>query len=54
MLPGLTNGMGGFDYTAIRVTFDMEGVDQKYRPNLFSKIVKLINVIKAEQKKREE
>lgn len=48
------DGMGGFNYTAIQVTFDMNGIGQESRPCLFSKIVKLINVIKSEQRKKNE
>jgi hypothetical protein len=47
------NGMGGFDYAAIQVTFDMNGILQGCRPGLFLKIVKLMDVIRSEQKKRE-
>lgn len=51
MMSGLGNGMGGFDYTAIQVTFDSCGIEQELRPYYFTKIVKLIDIIRAEQKK---
>ena len=54
MLPGLFNGMGGVDYTAIEVTFNMEKVDERSRSHLFSQIVRLIEVIKTEQRKKNE
>lgn len=51
IMPGLGNGMGGMDYTAIQVTFDNCNIEQKVRPYWFPRIVKLIDVARTEQKK---
>ena len=53
MLPGLRDGMGGYNYTAIQVTFDIYKVKQCHRQRMFKKIVKLIEVINAERAKED-
>jgi len=52
VMPGLMDGMGGFNYTAIQVTFDNTGIKQELRPRLFPLMVKLINVIQSERARR--
>jgi hypothetical protein len=52
MLPGLINPMGGYDYNAIRVVFDVHNIEQEKRPSLMAQYVKVIEVIdKARQEK---
>lgn len=53
-LPGLMDGMGGFNYGAIESTFNLMGIEQKYREKLFNDIMKLVNVIQKEREKRRE
>ena len=42
MIPGIMNGMGGYDYVAIDVTFNQMGVVQEKRKKIFPLIIKLI------------
>jgi len=46
MLPGLQNGMGGWDYGAIREVFDAYRVSKGERPVLFDKCLVMIEAIK--------
>ncbi len=50
MLPGLIRE-SGFDYNAIQVVFDVNGIGQDARPKLLEQIIKLINII-SEKRRR--
>ena len=45
MLPGLQNGMGGWDYGAIREVFGIYRVSKGERPVLFDKVLIMIRAI---------
>jgi hypothetical protein len=53
MLPGLINPMGGYDYNAIGVVFNVHDIEQDKRSVLLAQYVKVIEVIdKAKQDKQ--
>jgi len=51
MLPGLMR-MEGYDYNAIKVTFDIHEIEQARRPQFFKSITSLIDIISAERRER--
>lgn len=51
MQPGLMR-MEGYDYNAIGVVFDMYGIEQRRRPEMFETIVKLIKIMDGERRKK--
>jgi len=52
MLPGLTRE-SGYDYSAIQVVFDIQGIEQARRPAILRRIVALIDVLdKAKRERR--
>ena len=51
MLPGLMR-MEGYDYNAIKVTFDIHEIEQARRPQFFKSITGLIDIISAERRAR--
>lgn len=51
MLPGLLR-MEGYDFNAIRIVFDVYGIEQKRRPEMLEQIIKIIGVIDAERRAR--
>ena len=51
MLPGLMR-MEGYDYNAIKVTFDIHEIEQARRPQLFKSITNLIDIISDERRAR--
>jgi hypothetical protein len=52
MLPGLV-GRGGYDYNAIQVVFDVHEVERGKRADMLGLITRLIDVVEAERRSRE-
>jgi hypothetical protein len=50
MLPGIQNGMGGWDYGAITMVFDVCRVKEGERQALFDKCLVMIGAIKSGMK----
>ncbi len=53
MLSGLIK-QDGYDYNAITAVFDIHAIELNERPELFSRITKLINIIELEKKSRQQ